>query len=741
LIITPSKIVAPVGSEVVLLAGLCGADGQYVSKQRVEWLLSQESVGHLVDVGEEHHPTLAHLLHKPPQKLSSNFAVSRTSTQARMITRGTSATTDDLWLQQGQGWVSLTSLSEGTSHVTAVAAEADNWEQRRQTATIQWVDAQWVLPSAAVARAGQTQVLTTAIRRNSTGVPVPNWLVRYEVVSGPPVGFGPERAASAAVTTDANGHAAIAVQPQTTAPGVTQIRVSILSPGLTGLDGQPVVVGQGTTTITWSAAGLGVRILGPQSGAVDATLTYEIEVTNPGDLAARNVIVTAELPALLRPIAGEGVQGANMQWQLASLAPHGSHRFTLPCRAVNTGSVRVFVRARAEGVEADPASIDTQIIESALRLTVQMATPNTAIKVGDRVSFQVTVSNVGNIPLTNVRIRDVYDPGLQELHGQASPISKLLGNLAPGASSPIAVTFIVRQPGESCHLLEATADGGHAASDRKCIQAQAARYEMAVELRGPQVASVGEQPQFEIVVTNTGDSELRAVRILFRSDKSLPSRFSSAGVSRDPQDPAVLHAVINSLLPGESQSKRIACEALEPSENAETRVTVSSEQGPTQAKSLFTAIRPAAAGTRAAPPAADPDAPLPQPPTNGTLKLEIGDTADPIKLGESTVYVVEVQNTRQISDKNLQISFFLSEGFKFVTLNSEGVPAEVNVRDDGRAVAMRPIVEIRPGERLPALRLEVQAQAPGVLWVRAEVTSQMSERPIVATHQTRVDAN
>lgn len=60
LLLTPSKIVAPVGSEVVLLAGLAGADGYFVPKQPVEWLLSQESVGHFVDVGEDDHQLCPH---------------------------------------------------------------------------------------------------------------------------------------------------------------------------------------------------------------------------------------------------------------------------------------------------------------------------------------------------------------------------------------------------------------------------------------------------------------------------------------------------------------------------------------------------------------------------------------------------------------------------------------------------------------------------------------------------------
>jgi hypothetical protein len=182
--------------------------------------------------------------------------------------------------------VTLTSASEGTTYVTAIAAKSDNWEQRRQTASIQWVDAQWQFPAPAVVRAGVAHVLSTTLTRGSTGAPIRNWTVRYEVISGPPVQFGNGQQ-TVDVPSDANGRAAVSVQPAIPAePGVTQIRIEVLSPSLTGLAGDPVVIGQGTTTITWSAAGLSLRILGPTTTAIGSTVNYQIEVSNPGDLPA-----------------------------------------------------------------------------------------------------------------------------------------------------------------------------------------------------------------------------------------------------------------------------------------------------------------------------------------------------------------------------------------------------------------------------------------------------------------------
>ena len=742
LVLTPAKIVAPVGSEVVLLAGLCGPDGQYLAKQPIEWVLSQESVGNFVGVGEDNHPTLSHLLHKTPQKMSGNFALGRTAHQARAITRGTPAANDDIWLQKGQGWVTLTSISEGTSNVTAIASKSENWEQRRQTATIQWIDAQWVFPTPAIARAGQTQLLTTVVSRGTNGSPAPNWLVRYTIVSGPAAAFGADRAQTVQVITDANGRAPVNVQPLTTEPGVTQMRVEILSPSLSGADGQPVVVGQGMTTVTWSSAGLALRILGPTTGTVDSTLTYQIEVSNPGDLPTQNIVVTAELPPLLKPMGiDEGIRGNNVEWRIDALTPRATQTITLQCRAVRGGDVRLFVRARAGDIQANPAHFDTQIIESALKLTMELAggVDSKHVKVGDRISYNVQVTNSGNFPLTNVQVRDVFDLGLEHAEGERSPIVKWIGGLAPGASSRLAVTFNVREAGDLCHTLNATADGGHAVTQRLCIHAEEVNYDLSVQVGGPTDLTLGTADEYEIKVSNLGDAELTGLRIEFRTEESLMMSEASPDFTVQ-QGGLVWH--IPALPPKESQRWRVKCKAAGIDDAAEMRVAVSTTQGLTETTTLAVKIRPA--GTAPAnPPATRPATPpaQPQPPASNTVKLTVADTADPIRVGESTVYLIEIQNDRRTADKALQVNFFLSPGFRMVNITSNGMPLDPGVDAGGLTIALRPISEVRAGEKLPPIRLELKAEKPGVLWVRTEVTSQLTPQPVVLTHETTVRAN
>ena len=53
--LAPRRIIAPVGGQVVLQAGLCGNDGFYSKHERLRWTLAQDGVGQLVDVGPSAH--------------------------------------------------------------------------------------------------------------------------------------------------------------------------------------------------------------------------------------------------------------------------------------------------------------------------------------------------------------------------------------------------------------------------------------------------------------------------------------------------------------------------------------------------------------------------------------------------------------------------------------------------------------------------------------------------------------
>jgi len=376
-------------------AGLCDEDGYFVTRQPIEWMLSGDSVGNLIDVNTQGQP-LWDRLHDPmPPKRSGSYAISWTSTVAQVLTRGTPAMTDDVWLKEGQTWISLTSATGGASHVTAVARTEDGWEQRRQTATVYWVDGRWSFPPPVVGRAGQIQPLTTRVTRQSDGGPLAGWLVRYQIVGGAPAALDSSGSQVVDVRTDAQGNATVAVIPQGTEPGATRLSIQVIRTATAAGDTPRLVVGEGTSSVTWSAAGLSVTIAGPGTAELGATLTYSIQIANPGDLPAAGLMVSSEIPPGLEYVHSAPpaqVFGSRLEWRMDQLAPMQLQPIQATFRAARAGAVRYCVTARAgEGVARE--SCATTMV-TARALTLQVEGPSQA-QVGDPIQYRVTVTNTG----------------------------------------------------------------------------------------------------------------------------------------------------------------------------------------------------------------------------------------------------------------------------------------------------------------------------------------------------------
>ena len=153
-VICPQETVAPVGSEVVVLAGVRGTDQYLRTNHRVEWMLEPGGTGQFVDLGKSTPTDLLVGDFTSPRKVDNTFAVGSTSRRYLRLTRGTPAAADDVHVLRGQAWITVTSPAEGTSRVTAYAPDVYRWEHRKQTATIHWVDAQWCFPPPSINAAG-----------------------------------------------------------------------------------------------------------------------------------------------------------------------------------------------------------------------------------------------------------------------------------------------------------------------------------------------------------------------------------------------------------------------------------------------------------------------------------------------------------------------------------------------------------------------------------------------------------
>ncbi len=213
-------------------------------------MLSNDSVGQFIEVGgTTDHPTFNKLVSPTARKFDGQYAWGRSGLKPELITRGTPTPADDIQLLKGQAFISLSSVSSGTSYVTCVAPKAQAWDKRRSSTIIHWVDAIWSIPLPTTATAGTVHPLTTLITRSTDGGGVEGWKVRYSIAGGAPAEFAPTGSQTAEVTTGSDGKATVQIRQIAGQfdPGATQVRVDIVRPELYGE--AELVVESGITTV------------------------------------------------------------------------------------------------------------------------------------------------------------------------------------------------------------------------------------------------------------------------------------------------------------------------------------------------------------------------------------------------------------------------------------------------------------------------------------------------------------
>ena len=680
LVLSPKRLLAPIGSEVILKAAICADAGHLLSDQKIEWLLSKEGVGEFTTVGES---SWMRPLNKP-KKHDNHFATGRTSSKAFVINRGTADPSDDVQVRDGETWISVTSAVEGTSLVTAIAPEVDDWTKRKITAMVHWIDAQWSFPQPVAAASGTPQRLTTRLSRHSDGSPISGWRVRYEMLDKGVGGFAPDGAEVVEATTNEAGEAMVEVIQAGGQPGAARIAMQVIRPPLPGAN-ENIILANGNTTVTWSAPQVSVQTRGPGSAAIGATATYEIVVTNSGDAPARNIIASANPPVNLQFIQSNPASGNRQnEWQIAEIGPHQSQTISVDYKVVQPGEFDFCAQLQTADGRQTQSCTRTRVAAQEEVLEIQMTGPQNAV-VGGTASFTIVVVNRGTAVARNIMLVDAFDKGLEHPgdNDHAHEIeSDNIGSLQPGQSSePIDITFSVVSPGQLCHKVIVTSESGASAQKSACLNATGnagtggtgtvpelplanelpAAADIKISKAPPRRAHVGDMVLFKITVTNTGAVDLQSIEVEEAFPVGLTPINATPGNEKRGQ---TLTWVIDRLPIGQKKEFQIEyrCDAASIDIQG-TRTTATAAVG--------NLVRQAEGKVEILPRELNPGGenpgpvngagPLPGPVnTQPGLELSISALRDQVRAGERVTYNVVIINKGQTEDKNVQLKLSYS---------------------------------------------------------------------------------
>jgi uncharacterized repeat protein (TIGR01451 family) len=682
--ITPARIVAPIGSEVILLASVLGGDGYMVTGEPVEWTVNPLGVGNIVALGERGRFDWIEHLHGFPRKLTDHYALTKTCVADMYLDRGTPSPTDDVTVLPGQTWISVTSPVEGTSHITALAASTYNWERRQQTAQIHWIDAQFSFPNPTSGAAGSRVPLTTKVNRLTNGTPLEGWIVRYELVPGGPAAAleassyndsAPKLSGgqAAEATTNAQGEATVDLVQEKESGGVSAISVQVFRPaGLAPGETQRVPLGQGATSVSWTGAPIGattspsqpalapantpsrrtddtppprlsgqarlnVDITGPTVGTVGDELDFQIVITNTGDEVATNVKLRdgfdKDLELIVEP--GEPRQPSPISADVKDIDPGKRRTVRLPLRALAAGRQCQNVTAVADNqVRSNAAEICTNVRDKAGRSGAD-----------DRFETPPSRFGAGNVK---------------------NPVS--------------------------------------------------------ISIRGPELRKVGETAEFFVTVTNNSSDLARGIKLIFDYDRGFAPKLAS--VDMTPSSEGYTSA-LGDLMPGKSVNVQINCECVRAAPRACIRAKANVREIGTVSDEKCLEIQeddnpPAptlsdASSNRGQNAFGEPTTPrdrFERPPPigsspSGPIKVTLTRQEDSVRVGQITHFHAEIQNTSQQDFTDVAVQFNTPLG-----LTPRKVEGLTDYRPSATGFEVGPIRLLRAGETV-ALDLQFSPDRPG----------------------------
>lgn len=763
--LTPLVVVAPVDGEVTLLAGVCGKDGHYVTRQPLEWMLSPESVGTFIDVGDDRPGKLARLFyHKDPkvEKLDVDFARGRTSSKPTVITKGSPQCTDDIPVKEGQTWLSISSPSEGVSRVTALAPDSEIWDQRRQTAIIHWVDAQWQFPPIPppAARGDAIDVFTRVTRADNL-VPAVGWIVKYTILNPAAARFDtipPADGNVVAVRVNQDGKAPVRIVAGPSGRGTSPVLIDVIRPAIPTDNLPELRLAGGQTIVTFTAPVLVLEGTGPEVAGPGQELRYVASMGNAGDTDIANTVLTARIPdgwTLARPPSPEPTTTTPtyLVWEQGILPTGEQLDVNVDLIAGRANSYNVVFEARGEPNLTAEKSLPIEVVSSSIEARFAPSGGISQAEIGESITCEIDVRNTGTTALNNVTLAIETDQGLTGIDKEGQPstfLEQTVGVILPGQTKSVGIALQVQREGQLDATLKVIANQAVLATRSFSIAGIRPRPktpDIGVTVRFEEDASeftVGDTPTAIITVENPGETRLSDIQVKIDIPPTLefskvdPATFRENRFNFQSSAPQTGIWTPFDMLPAPDANSgapfrqmKLQFNCLGPTEQGSVQVRATAQEGVQQTASVPFRVRagiqpPAIGGSNT-------------PPPQGTWNVLLRDSPDPVIIGRTITYSLIIENQQNRGDSDVEIFLTIPDGIEIQSVSSDGVQLPTRTPDSDRRIRTLPVVNyVRSGDILNYTIRVTPRVSVDSLRLRASIRSRNIPTPVGSDVSTTV---
>lgn len=406
-----------------------------------------------------------------------------------------------------------------------------------------------------------------------------------------------------------------------------------------------------------------------------------------------NVVITDTIPAggtYVKSEPSAQVSGSKLTWQMDTLDKGQQIQ------------IKVWYKADQEGCLANCATMDAiprgcaRTLVGSAKLVVSCSLPASAT-IGGAVTKTITVQNVGSAPATDVVVTDAVPAGLG---GKAQTFN--VGELGPGQSKTISVALKAEKSGQASNPVVAKASNASEAASSCAIVINQPGVD--IKKSGTKEQFLGRQASYDIVVSNTGDTDLQNVVVTDTAPGA--TKIVSASGAKISGNTATW--TMASLKKGAKETLNVVVTTMTPGTHC-NKVGVRTAEGLTDSAEACTVWKGVPA-----------------------VLIEVVDDPDPISVGDVTTYTVRVTNQGTADDKNVKL--VAKFGKEIDPVSGSGSTA---VTVNGKTVEFAPVAALAP-KQVVTWTVKAKGAVTGDHRLKVEMTSDMLTSPVTEEESTHV---
>ncbi|MEN6384585.1 MAG: hypothetical protein ABFD79_05250 [Phycisphaerales bacterium] len=425
---------------------------------------------------------------------------------------------------------------------------------------------------------------------------------------------------------------------------------------------------------------------------------YTLKITNLTNEILTDVIVSDVLSSnfqSLRSNPAPTMTQNKIAWSFPRIGPGESVDIVGIGMALAAGEVLDYI----DVTYTSPAKLRS--IALAPKLVITKSAP-AEISACAPILYIFKIENIGNGTAKNVRLYDQLPAGLTTPEG-ASIVDMPIGDLPGGANRTISLTLKANRTGNYINNAVAIADGEITAESGE-VSTVVKKPMLTITTSAPETDYVNMELPYTVTVTNTGDWP--AINTVIENIVPQGLAFVSASQGSNFTDGRILWK-LDRLAPGQSVTTNAT---LLPAVvgNIDNTFRVSAECCDTVSATARTEIKGAPG-----------------------ILLEVIDTTDPIKVGNTTTYRIVATNQGSIPITNIKIVATLETSMNYVS----SVGATKSIFNQDGTVTFEPLTWLAP--RTQAIwEVTVRAASQGDVRFKAEMTGDQLVSPVMETEST-----